>query len=306
MSHIFDPTDVGKIYSVRTPEFRAEGIKAKLDPASLDSTRIMLLIVDMQIDFVYPDGSLSVAGAIGDTTRLIEWIYKNTGKITAISASLDSHIPIQIFSPAWWKNPNSGKEPDPFTLITLEDIRKGLWIPVVDPKWSLHYVEELEKSAKKSLMIWPYHCLIGTVGHTLVPALSEAIAYHSAGRNAQPLYLTKGTIPQVEHYGIMEPEVKYPNHPSGGTNTTFLDMLGRYDRVYVAGEAKSHCVLETMHQILRYFENQPEVIKKIYFLTDCTSSVAHPAIDFESLANTELSKMAQSGVVMVKSTDPIK
>lgn len=305
MSSIFNPNDVGKLYSARIPEFRFDGIKANLTPSSTDALRVMLLIVDMQVDFVHPEGSLSVAGAIGDTTRLIQWIYKNADKVTAISASLDSHIPIQIFSQAWWKNPDSGNQPDPFTLITLEDIKKGLWVPVVDPKWSLHYVEELEKSAKKNLMIWPYHCLIGTIGHALVPALSEAIAYHSAARNAQPLYLTKGTIPQVEHYGIMEPEVKYPNHPAGGTNTTFLDMLGRYDRVYVAGEAKSHCVLETMHQILRYFETQKDVIKKIYFLTDCTSSVAHPAIDFESLAAAELTKMEQKGVVMVKSTDSL-
>lgn len=305
MSTLFEQSDVGKIYATRTAEFRDEGLRAGLAPSSGDSQRNMLLIVDMQIDFVYPEGTLNVAGALDDTTRLIRWIYKNAEKITAISASLDSHLPIQIFSSSWWKDPSTSKQPDPFTVITLSDINNGLWVPVVDPKWSLYYVEQLEKAAKKNLMIWPYHCLIGTVGHTLVPALSEAIAFHSAARSAQPLYLTKGTIPQVEHYGIMEPEVKYPKHPAGGTNTAFLDILGRYDRVFVAGEAKSHCVLETMHQILRYFADQPEVIKKIYFLTDCTSSVAHPDIDFDALAEDELGKMAGLGVKMIKSTDLI-
>ena len=93
--------------------------------------------------------------------------------------------------------------------------------------------------------------------------------------------------------------------PQGGTNTAFLDMLGRYDKIYVAGEAKSHCVLETMNQILRYFASAPDVIKKVNFLTDCTSSVAHPTIDFESMAQVELAKMAKAGVVMTKSTDPV-
>jgi len=305
MSTLFSTNDVGKIYEARIPEFRSEGLNAGLSSSSRDAKRIMLLIVDMQVDFVYPEGSLSVPGATDDAIRLIKWIYKNADKITAISASLDSHVPVQIFYPSWWKDPVSGKQPDPFTLITLTDINKGLWVPIVDPKWALYYVSELEKKAKKNLMIWPYHCLIGTIGHTLVPALSEAIIFHSAARNAQPLYLTKGTIPQVEHYGIMEPEVKYPNHPQGGTNTAFLDMLGRYDKIYVAGEAKSHCVLETMNQILRYFASAPDVIKKVNFLTDCTSSVAHPTIDFESMAQVELAKMAKAGVVMTKSTDPV-
>jgi nicotinamidase/pyrazinamidase len=265
----------------------------------------MLVIVDMQVDFVHPDGTLSVPGAAEDVQRLTSWIYDHAGEITAISASLDSHVPMQIFYPAWWRNPRTGRNPDPFTVITLEDIQGGVWQPVIDPKWSINYVGQLEQKAKKNLMIWPYHTMIGTAGHMLVPALYEAIVYHTSARLAQPMFLTKGTIPQVEHYGIMEPEVKYPNHPQGGTNTDFLDILGRYDLIYVAGEAKSHCVLETMRQILKYFDGQPNVISKIRFLTDCTSSVAHPQIDFDAMAEAELALMAKQGVVMTTTREPI-
>jgi len=99
-------------------------------------------------------------------------------------------------------------------------------------------------------------------------ALYEAIAYHSAARQTQPLFLSKGSIPQSEYYSMLEPEVKVPTHPLGGLNTAFLDMLGKYDLVYVAGQAKSHCVLSTMRSILHYFTAQPQVIAKLRFLMD--------------------------------------
>ena len=105
------------------------------------------------------------------------------------------------------------------------------------------------------------------------------------------MFVTKGTIPQVEHYGIWAPEVSYPKHPEGQLNTNMLDLIGRYDKIYVAGEAKSHCVLNTMRQTLDYFGSQPDLIKKINFLTDCTSSVYHPDVDFESLAQAELDQI---------------
>lgn len=301
---LYDEADVGRLYKPRTADFMAEGVKAGLEPSSQDKNRIILVIVDNQVDFVHSDGTLSVPGALDDVRRLIGWIYGNAGELTAIAASLDSHLPMQVFYPPWWENAK-GEHPNPFTLVTLEDIQKGRWRAVIDPVWSLNYVEELEKRGRQKLMIWPYHTMIGTPGHALVPPLFETIAFHSTARSVQPIFLTKGTIPQVEHYGIWEPEVPYPKHPQGGTNTAMLDLLARYDLIYFAGEAKSHCVLNTMRQTLEYFANQPEIIAKIRFLTDCTSSVEHPDIDFEAIAEAELIEMEKQGVVMVKSTDPI-
>ena len=92
-------------------------------------------------------------------------------------------------------------------------------------------------------MIWPFHTMVGTVGHNLSPSLYEAICFHSAARQSQPVKLTKGSIPQTEHYSILEPEVKVTDHPQGGLNQALLNELGGYDLVYLAGQAKSHCVL---------------------------------------------------------------
>lgn len=303
---LFDPSVLGKNYEPDLTKYEMLGKKANLGSASLDTRRIMLLIVDAQRDFVHPDGALSVPGAIEDTERLINWIYTNAGVITTIGASLDTHKPKMIFHPQWWKNIETGKNPEPYTMITFADIKDGKWQALFDPIWSVHYVDLLEKQAKKNLMVWPYHCIEATDGQKLVAALHEAIAYHAAARETKPEFITKGTVAQVEHYGIFAAEIAYPkNADASGLNTVYLDMIAQYDLIYVAGEAKSHCVMETMKQMLSYFSSQPEVIAKIRFLMDCTSSVAHPTIDFEALAMADLKDMEKKGVVMVTSQDPI-
>ena len=301
---LYNPAKVGQLYLPDMASAVAAGQGAGLSAASQDKERVMLLLVDAQIDFIFTEGTLSVPGALDDTRRTIEWIYRNAGQLTNISASLDSHTTFQIFYPTWWGN-DRGEHPAPFTPITTEDIRKGVWRPLVDPAWSLQYVEKLEQGGKYTLMIWPYHTMIGTPGNALVPTLSEAIMYHAAARHAQPTWLLKGSIPQTENYSILEPEVKVPSHPLGGLNSTFLDLLAKYDLVYVAGQAKSHCVLSTMRSIMQYFAGQPQVISKLRFLMDCTSSVAHPTINFDALANTELAEMSKQGMRLVKSTDPL-
>ena len=94
-----------------------------------------------------------------------------------------------------------------------------------------------------------------------------------------------------------------PEYPRGNVNVSFLSMLADYDQVYIAGEAKSHCVLETVNSIMRYFSDQPDILSKFLVLSDCMSSVAHPTIDFEALANAAFSRYPT--LRMVKSTDPI-
>ena len=40
-----------------------------------------------------------------------------------------------------------------------------------------------------------------------------------------------------------------PEDPDSGLNVTLLDAVMKHDKVYVVGEAKSHCVLETERQL---------------------------------------------------------
>lgn len=300
----YDPQKVGTLFVPDTGAATAAGRAAGLKPASEDKRRVILLLVDTQVDFVHEDGALSVPGAVADTRRTLEWLFRNVGQVTAIAASLDSHLPQQIFYPTWWAD-EAGEHPAPFTPITAEDVQQGRWQPLLEPEWSREYVQKLAEQARKVLMIWPYHTMIGTPGHAITPALYEAIAYHAAARQTQPIFLAKGSIPKTEHYSILEPEVKVPEHPQGGLNTGFLEMLASFDLVYIAGQAKSHCVLETATSIMRHFRDQPEVIGRLRFLVDCTSSVAHPEIDFEALANDTLARFERDGLRLVRSTDPI-
>lgn len=301
----YNPAQVGDLYVPRTAEAVEAGSRAGLTSADTDRTRTVLLLVDAQVDFIHPDGALSVPGAVDDTRHVIEWIYRNVADISLIAASLDSHIPIQIFSPAWWAD-ETGNHPAPYTTITSAAVRAGQWRPLYEIEWSEAYVETLEAHAKKALMIWPYHTLIGTPGHGMMPALYEALAYHSAARRSPPAFLTKGSIPKTEHYSILEPEVKVPEIPSGSLNVTFLNMLASYDRIYIAGQAKSHCVLETVTSMMRYFAQQPEIIAKLRVLIDCTSSVVHPVIDFDQFADEQFQTYADAGLRLIRSTDPIE
>lgn len=301
----YDPSKVGTLFVPDTATAIKAGSLAQIRPASNDEQKIVLILVDAQVDFIHTDGSLSVPGAVEDTRRTIEWLYRNVGQITRIVASLDTHVPLQIFYPGWWVN-DRGEHPDPFTPITSENVDRGDWHPTVEEDWSREYVHRLEELGKKTLLIWPYHTMIGTPGHAISPALYEAIAYHAAARAADPVFLSKGSIPKTEHYSILEPEVKVPEEPLGELNRPLLEMLSTYDLVYVAGQAKSHCVLETVTSLYRYFADRaPGKIGNWRFLEDCTSSVVHPEIDFDALANTQLARFRSEGMRMVKSTDPI-
>lgn len=302
--NFYNPAQVGTLYVPHTSQAIAEGMALRLPPAQQDEPRVLLLLVDTQVDFIHTDGALSVPGAVADTRRTIEWIFEHVGEITDIAASLDSHVPVQIFYPTWWVDAE-GNPPAPFTAITSAEVKAGQWRPVYEPHWSVEYVDLLEHQAKKALMIWPYHTMIGTPGHAITPALYEAIVYHSAARQTTPHFLTKGAIPKTEHYSILEPEVKVTDHPQGGLNTEFLGMLTTYDTIYVAGQAKSHCVLETVTSMMRYFSKQAGVIDKLRVLMDCTSSVAHPDINFDALADAALGEFAHQGLHLVESIDGI-
>ncbi len=299
-----DPSTIGTFYIPDTATAIAAGQTASLKPAAQDEQKVILLLVDPQVDFIHKDGALSVPGAVADTRRTIEWLYRNINQVTAIAASLDSHTPLQIFYPTWWIDEN-GHPPAPYTAITAEDVREGRWQPLIEPEWSRQYVEILEAQSKKVLMIWPYHTMIGTPGQAITPALYEAIAYHAGARGAQPTFLNKGFIAKTEHYSLLEPEVKVPEARLGELNTGFLDMLAGYDLIYVAGQAKSHCVLETVTSFMRYFQGQSDIIERTRFLMDCTSSVQHPDINFEAIATEALETFARQGMHQVLSTDPI-
>lgn len=310
---MYHPDDNFKpMYAPRIEQFVSGGRDARLKPATRDSRKVALILVDVQYDFVAPDGNLCVPGAPQDLQRTVEFIYRNAESISSIFASLDTHNQYQIFYPSWWAYEDTLEHPSAWTMLSLNSNGEAVdqtgrrVRALIDPVWSLKtYIPALKASSAKDLMLWPYHCMEGTPGRCLMPSLSESLAYYSAARISQVNYIAKGTCPRTEHFGIWGAEVPDPRDPSTSTNTAILDLVGKHDLVYIAGQAKSHCVLETMRQTLAYFRHQPDVIRKLRFLKDCTSSVQAPGVDFDALADADLAQMDKQGIVQVLSTDPI-
>lgn len=301
---IYDPNRIGTLYYPDIAAIAASAREAQLSPAANDEQSVHLVLIDMQVDFCHEQGSLFIPGAGGDLRRTIEFIYQHAGRISKITCSLDSHLPHQIFHPAWWAD-EDGNHPDPFTLISFADIEAGKWQPLKMPQRSRNYVKQLEQEAKKVLTIWPYHVMIGGVGNALDPELFSAVLWHSFARDVAPTWLNKGNIPTTEHYSIIQPEVPEPDQPLGSKNRPFLDSLSQADVIVVAGEAESHCVLESLADIVEEFADTDGALQKIYFLSDCTSPVLHPEVNFHALALEQFAKFETQGVNFINTVDPL-
>jgi len=300
----YDPGRIGTLFYPDVARIAAEAAAANLPPAAQDQQDVHLMLIDMQVDFCHARGNLYVPGALADIRRTIEFIYRNAERITHISCSLDSHLPGQIFTPSWWID-QDGNHPAAFTIITWQDVQAGRWRPLVEPQWSVEYVRQLEQGHKKQLCIWPYHVQIGSLGHALDPELWSAVFWHSLARRTQPIWLTKGSVPLTEHYSILQPEVPVPDRPGGGKDQAFMRTLAQADYIIIAGEAESHCVLETVEDLVEEFGDRPEMLRKVLFLRDCTSPVLHPEIDFHAIALGRFAGFERMGVRFINSTDPL-
>jgi nicotinamidase-related amidase len=298
----YAPSRIGTLFQPDAAAIAADAAAAGLSPAAQDAHIVHLVLVDMQVDFCHPAGNLYVPGALDDLRRTVEFIYRYVGHITHITCSLDSHLPAQIFFPGWWADAD-GNHPAPFTIIPAAEVERGRWRPLFAPEESQRYVNQLEAHARKQLCIWPYHVQIGSPGHALDPELWSAVFWHSVARNTEPHWMIKGNVPLTEHYSIVQPEVPLADQPGGGRNQAFMDRLAEADAVIVAGEAESHCVLETVEDIVESYAGQPGALSRVYVLSDCTSPVLHPEIDFHAIAQARFAQFAQMGVNFIVSSE---
>ncbi len=296
---------VGTLFYPDAGRIAADARAAGLPLAADDEAGVHLLIIDMQVDFCHEQGALYVPGAPDDIRRLIAFIYRHAERITDITCSLDSHLPHQIFHPAWWVD-GSGAHPQPFTVITVDDVDRGTWQAVQEPEWSRRYVSLLQDRAQKDLMIWPYHVPIGGIGNALDPELWSAVFWHAVARRSQPTMWKKGDIPETEFYSIIRPEVSVDaNDGRGERSGALLDRLRERDYLLIAGEAASHCVLETVEDLIEELGKGSRDLQKVYLLEDCMSPVRHPSIDFAALTRQAFATFEKAGVRFMKSTDPL-
>lgn len=292
----YEPGDVGHLYEPRMEEVIKAGLTTRISTLmvkEMSSSRWnAMLAIDPQVGFVLPGYPLSVKGAVHDVRRVIELIYDRPELFDEIFVTLDQHLRLSIFSRYWWKD-QTGNFPPAFTRITTEEVEAGNWQPIIMETWSHYYVQKMGY-----VDIWPDHCLIGTEQAQLVPALEEAIWWHTIARNTKPIALLKGDVLESEFYGPFGPNVRVPGHPRGGLITQALDLLGRYQKLFVWGEARDFCVLSGLLQHLEYYEGRPEVISRVYLIKDCTSLV-FPNRENEN--NEILEEMVEKGMKIITS-----
>ena len=294
-----------------------------IQPASADQTRTWLMLVDVQNTFCIPDfelyvGGRSGRGAVEDNTRLCEFMYRNLANITYITATMDTHKTMQVFHAVFFVD-KDGNHPTPYTDIHTAELRDGIWsfnaalasefdiAPEYGRQMMIHYAEELEKRGKYALTIWPYHAMLGGIGHALVSAVEETLFFHSLARMTQYDINVKGDRPFTENYSVIGPEVL--TGPMGEMlgihNTKFIENLQKFDKLIIAGQAKSHCVAWTVSDLLDDIKmTDPELAKKVYLLEDCSSPVVVPGmVDHTDAANAAYERFADAGMHLVKSTD---
>jgi nicotinamidase-related amidase len=191
----------------------------------------------------------------------------------------------------------------------------------------VNYCEQLEAAGKYALTIWPYHALLGGTSHCILPALMEACMFHSIARLTDVEFVLKGRSQFTENYSIFTPEAVslYDGISNNGRsvvvgnyNNDLADMLKRYDRVYVFGEASSHCVMSSLYSLITTRDGVPMTdrnshLSKIYILEDAMSPVPPPplaplpdALNFPMVAKKALEDFADAGMHIVKTTDVIE
>jgi nicotinamidase-related amidase len=253
-----------------------------------------LLIIDAQYDFCNPNGALYVPGAEKDMERLSKIIKNNLNKIDHICVTLDSHPVNDISHPSFWQDKN-GKFPAPFTQITLQDLNEGKWTPRFYPDKARKYLTDLEAQGQFPHLIWPEHCLIGSKGNALDDQLMEAlIDWTRTGKYYQAV--TKGTYPMTEHFGIFMAQIPVADRPETQLNQSLIKTLENFQNVYIAGEAKSHCVATSIKQALDY---APGLASKMVIVEDCMSDV--PNMGY--LADSIYQEARQRGIRFVSSKD---
>jgi len=266
------------------------------------SRNLHLVVIDPQHDFCDPSGSLFVAGADADMRRLAAFIDRHRDAIVDITVTLDAHHAVDVAHPTFWRDA-TGEHPRPFTIITAADVRDGKWTPTRDDlrERMIGYVAALDAGGRFPLCVWPEHCLIGSVGQTVVPELLDQINAWARARLKAATFITKGTNTLTEHYSAVKAEVPDPDDPATQPNLAFVRALESADEVIVAGEAGSHCLANTVRDIADHFEDEAS-IAKLVLLEDATSPVTG-AIDFTDAQRRFVADLTARGMRVTTTAD---
>ncbi len=253
----------------------------------------LLIIIDMQNDFCLPDGALFVPGAENDIQRVKNFIDKNYQMIDHIILTQDNHQVIDISHPNFWTDKN-GSHPEPFTTIKPEDMLSERWLPISNTEEVKTYINNLDTKGEFTHTIWPEHCIMGSDGAAITGKVMQAVT-NWARRGNYFEVIVKGTHPLTEHFGALRANIPIPGAPETGINEKLVATFREYNNIIIAGEAKSHCVANTIKQMLEL----NDVGSKLIILEDCMSNVT----GFEHVADAIYKQAFDQGATRVNSTE---
>eukprot|EP00597_Dinobryon_sp_UTEXLB2267_P004399 CAMPEP_0170077608 /NCGR_PEP_ID=MMETSP0019_2-20121128/14389_1 /TAXON_ID=98059 /ORGANISM="Dinobryon sp., Strain UTEXLB2267" /LENGTH=266 /DNA_ID=CAMNT_0010290035 /DNA_START=27 /DNA_END=827 /DNA_ORIENTATION=+ len=251
-----------------------------------------LLIIDAQNDFHF-GGSLAVPGADEDAQRVAKFIRKNSAHIHTIVETMDSHNIEHIAHANVWRDKNN-KEPAAFTEIHHNDIGT-LWFPKNSYyiQYCKDYTQSLEKTNRFKLTVWPQHCIIGTHGHKIVKCIQDEVdRWAEADPSHNVDIVMKGMNNFTEMYSAFEAEVPVPTDCQTGTNHALLEKLKSHDKVFVCGQASSHCVNYTVKDLVKYWDRR--YLSNIVYLIDGSS----PVEGYKRNADKFIEEIKEAGVTI--------
>jgi nicotinamidase-related amidase len=269
------------------------------------SSDIRLLIVDPQNDFCDPPPeripageapALPVPGAHADMERLAAFLDRHGAAIDEIAITLDTHQRLDIAHPGFWRRGDGGPVA-PFTEIHSGQVEAGEY-RLADPaghERAIDYLRQLEHQGRYTLMVWPEHCVAGTWGHQVHPAVQAASQRWSQAAGKPVQFITKGLNPWTEHYSALQAEVPDPSDPGTQFNQALSDWAACADTLLIAGEAGSHCVGATLEHLLDHWP--AEQARHVVMLDDCIS----PVQGFEAAYQGILSRAQARGVSITDS-----
>ena len=260
-----------------------------------------LIIIDGQNDFtegglsktgiqVQP-GTLPVTDGFSALERVADLIEKKNGFFDSIICTLDSHHYYHVAHQLPWID-SKNVHPSPYTMINELDVcgPKPIWFAangmrqVGDGKGGKmsiqkkleQYVTKLGKATRNGqprypLIIWPYHCIIGTPGACLNPALDLALKNYEIKKNWPINKVTKGSWLYSEHYSALKAEVVDDADPMTQLNTYLVQVFNTFDEIYWSGLAEDFCLANTWRDAID--ELGLDAGKKMKIISDGTAAV---------------------------------
>jgi nicotinamidase-related amidase len=265
----------------------------KIDLMIIDPQNSFCKVVEAAEQQILHDGELCVPGAWDSMCRVGKMIDRVGRKVDNIRVTLDSHHPIHIAHPTWFKD-SDGNPPPFFTIMRNEKgtiigshapdytnaVEYLCTIPAVT-QWTLDYLKALEDGNRYPHCIWPNHCEIGTPGHNIVSPLYDALRNWALDTQSTVDFVTKGSNFKVEHFSAVRSEVFDPDDLTTQLNTDFIGQFMEADEIILTGEEWTYCVANTIRDIANEFVgsgslgDNDEFIRKCVLLTDGTDYLPH-------------------------------